>query len=106
MMPNKVARDENLISIIQLFVPEVEVLEITPIVTGHINQTYKIDYLRGRDVDSLLLQNLNTHVFGSPEAVLHNNVRSADFLEDMSEDDQIGVRTPVVLADVYTHLKS
>jgi len=107
MMPNKVARDENLISIIQLFVPEVEVLEITPIVTGHINQTYKIDYLRGTDVDSLLLQNLNTHVFRNPEAVMHNIVRSADFLKNMSEDYPMEVLTPFLLADrsLYLHIE-
>jgi len=103
-MSKKVAPDENLVRIVHLFVPGLEVLETTPIITGHINQTFRIRYKRESKEGSFLLQNLNTHVFRNPEAVMHNIVRCSKFMETLGDAYPMEILRPQVLSDESSYL--
>lgn len=103
-MPDKVTPDENLVRIVQLFVPELQIKEITPIITGHINQTYHIRYVQEEKEGSYLLQNLNTHVFRNPEAVMHNIVRCARFLKGVGDRYPMEILNPYKVANDDTFL--
>jgi hypothetical protein len=48
-----------------------EVVEIKPFGSGHIHQTYYIR-TKSHDTDDYILQQINTHVFRDPEAVMQN----------------------------------
>lgn len=103
-MSDKGAADEKLIPIMQLFIPEAEVVKISTIVTGHINQTYKIDYFRDGQTETVLLQNLNTHVFRDPDAVMHNIVRCGVHLKSTGPAYPMEILTSYRLADHSSYL--
>lgn len=103
-MSKKVAPDENLIRIVQLFVPGLDVQEIHPIITGHINQTFQIKYKKEGKEHSFLLQNLNTHVFRNPEAVMHNIVRCSQILKSLGKAYPMEILSPYPLVDDASYL--
>ena len=52
------------------------VLDVTPTGNGHINDTYLVETDSGR----YILQRINTHVFKSPEQLMHNITAVTEFL--------------------------
>src|SRR5690625_7631291 len=103
-MSKKVAPDENLVRIVHLLVPRLEVLETTPSSTGHINQTFRIRYKRESKEGSFLLQNLNTHVLRDPEAVMHTIVRCSKITETLGDAYPMQILRPQVLSDESSYL--
>lgn len=61
--------DADLLSIVQWFLPDVQVLATEALGAGQINDTYRVTSAQG---PSFVLQRLNTRVFPRPEAVMYN----------------------------------
>ena len=59
-----------------------DLLEITPIVQGHINATYRIATSGG----SYVLQRINTTVFKDPEALMRNIAAVTSYLRERGEE--------------------
>lgn len=68
--------NSNLKHIAELFIIEGAVLGVTPLGNGHINDTYLVVTDSGRYV----LQRINTHVFTSPDQLMHNIKAVTDFM--------------------------
>ena len=49
-----------------------EITEIVPIITGHINETFKVVYRNGDAVEKYTFQAINTNVFKKPDEVMSN----------------------------------
>ena len=63
--------------IAELFNIEGSVLGVTPTGNGHINDTYLVVTEFGR----YILQRINTHVFRSPDQLMHNIKAVTDYIE-------------------------
>ncbi|MEK7253976.1 MAG: aminoglycoside phosphotransferase family protein [Bacteroidota bacterium] len=60
---------------------------------GHINDTFRIEFLKNGERQTWLLQRLNHHVFKQPEAVMHNIRLVADQLA--KQDFHLKILTPI-----------
>jgi len=69
---------KQLIEIVKNFFPNVKDCAFTPLTSGHINETFRVDLKEG----SYILQKLNTAVFPNPNAIIHNALRVAAHLEN------------------------
>jgi Ser/Thr protein kinase RdoA (MazF antagonist) len=58
--------------IVQYFLPNSIVREVSPIGNGNINDTKRVDYVNNGMIQSAILQRLNYHVFKHPQAVMDN----------------------------------
>ena len=65
-----------LMHIAEQFNIEGAVLDVNPTGNGHINDTYLVETDSGR----YILQRINTHVFKSPEQLMHNITAVTEFL--------------------------
>ncbi len=63
---------EKLKGICAKFGIEYEYKSHTLLTNGHINSTYKIDFIKEEKVKSYILQSINTYVFKNPEEVMEN----------------------------------
>lgn len=77
------------------FLSDCTIRSITPIMTGHINRTFRVTVEESESVRDYLLQNLNTHVFTNPEKVMHNIVQCAGFLHTHCPDYPYEILTPI-----------
>lgn len=50
--------------------------------SGHINMTYRIDISKDGELDSYVLQCINTYVFRSPELMMNNIARVTEHMEE------------------------
>jgi Ser/Thr protein kinase RdoA (MazF antagonist) len=61
----------DLFPVINQFQTSGKIIEINPIGSGHIHETYWVKSASA-DTDDYVLQKINTHVFRDPQAVMHN----------------------------------
>lgn len=86
------------------FLQDKKVLSVEPIYTGHINKTFRIVTDAPDDTREYLLQNLNTHVFTRPDAVMHNIVRCANFLHTECPEYPYEILTPMASVEDGSYL--
>lgn len=82
-MPGEKLPKEEILRVVSKFYDNAYLIDHQVINAGHINQTFKLVLsLKGElEEQVVLLQNLNTHVFRNPEAVMNNIVRCARILQ-------------------------
>jgi len=72
--------DKKLFSIVQNFFLEAKNYQFSPLTSGHINDTFRVDCTRG----SYVLQRINTKVFPNPQAIVENALKVAKYLKKSS----------------------
>ena len=77
--------EKQLISIVNNFFPDAKNCVFTPLTSGHINETFRVDLEDG----SYVLQRLNTNVFPNPNAIMRNTLKVAAHLENKEYSHQI-----------------
>jgi len=70
---------ERIIEIANKFSPENEVLEIGPLGSGHIHQTYLVT-TSSTEIPNFVLQKVNTSVFSNPVNLENNHRKLTEFL--------------------------
>ena len=85
----------DLMKTAELFSIEGAVLDISPTGKGHINDTYLVV----TDSDRYILQRINTHVFRSPDQLMHNIKAVTDYMHSrlqiiMTHDGSLYAVTP------------
>lgn len=66
----------------RVFGREGEIIEISPIITGHINETFKVTYRNGDKLEKYTFQAINTNVFKKPDEVMSNISSVTGFIRD------------------------
>lgn len=66
----------------RVFGREGEIIEISPIITGHINETFKVTYRNGDKLEKYTFQAINSNVFKKPDEVMSNISSVTGFIRD------------------------
>ncbi len=69
--------DKQLIDIVKNFFPNAKDCSFTPLTSGHINETFRVDI----ENESYVLQRLNTTVFPNPNAIMRNALKVVTHLK-------------------------
>jgi hypothetical protein len=93
----------DLLPVISHFDTSGKIREILPMGSGHIHETYRV-FNESADHDDYVLQQVNTHVFRDPEAVMQNLDRVTTHIRGKLHqsgypDIQRRVLTPVILRE-------
>ncbi len=67
-------------NIVRQFFGTDEALLVSPLGSGNINATYRIDFVQNGEPKSAVLQRLNHHIFQHPQALMDNILRVTDHL--------------------------
>lgn len=82
--------DEKLFAIVKNFFPKAEKVRFSPLTSGHINDTFRVDFAEG----NYILQRINIDVFPHPKAVVQNALEVARHLENKNYPERI--LTPIL----------
>ncbi len=90
----------RLAKIIAQYFPDKELFNVAPFGSGHINDTYRVQFVS--EAQEYILQRINTDVFTRPEQIIANHERLMKLVDAAAESIEIPMLFPTVAGN-YLH---